>query len=129
MLKTMATQLSLVMQAEGSSLNLRFLIKFCILLTVLILVYTALFHFIMLHEGREYSWITGLYWALTTMSTLGYGDITFTSDMGKAFSVLVLVSGMVLLLIMLPFTFIQFSTPPGWMSRTRRECQGPCLLP
>ncbi len=119
MLKTMATQLSLVMQAEGSSLNLRFLIKFCILLTVLILVYTALFHFIMLHEGREYSWITGLYWALTTMSTLGYGDITFTSDMGKAFSVLVLVSGMVLLLIMLPFTFIQFFYAP-WLDEQNK---------
>ena len=119
MLKTMATQLSLVMQAEGSTRNLRFLIKFCISLTVLILVYTALFHFIMLHEGREYSWITGLYWALTTMSTLGYGDITFTSDIGKAFSVLVLVSGMVLLLIMLPFTFIQFFYAP-WLDEQNK---------
>ena len=119
MLKTMATQLSLVMHAEGSTRNLRFLVKFCISLVVLILVYTALFHFIMLHEGREYSWITGLYWALTTMSTLGYGDITFTSDIGKAFSVVVLVSGMVLLLIMLPFTFIQFFYAP-WLDEQNK---------
>lgn len=119
MLKTMATQLSLVMQAEGSTRNLCFLVKFCIALVVLILVYTILFHFIMLHEGREYSWITGLYWAMTTMSTLGYGDITFGSDIGKAFSVVVLVSGMVLLLIMLPFTFIQFFYAP-WLDEQNK---------
>ena len=44
----------------------------------------------MVYEGRSYSWITGFYWTLTTMSTLGFGDITFTSDIGKIFSVVVL---------------------------------------
>ena len=119
MLKTMATQLTLIMQAEGSARNIRFLVKFCIALLVLILVYTVLFHLIMLHEEREYSWITGLYWTLTTMSTLGFGDITFTSDMGKIFSVVVLMSGMVLLLIMLPFTFIQFFYAP-WLEEQNK---------
>jgi hypothetical protein len=59
---------------------------------------------LMLYEGRQYSWVTGFYWTLTTMSTLGFGDITFHSDAGRLFSVVVLLSGIVFLLVMLPFT-------------------------
>jgi Trk K+ transport system NAD-binding subunit len=53
------------------------------------------------------------------MSTLGFGDITFHSDMGRIFSVLTLVSGIVLLLIMLPFTFIQFFYAP-WLEEQNK---------
>ena len=35
------------------------------------------------------------------MTTLGFGDITFTSDLGRLFSVLVLVSGSAFLLVVL----------------------------
>ena len=48
------------------------------------------------------------------MSTLGFGDITFHTDVGRAFSLLVLLSGMIFLLILLPFTFIEFFYAP-WM--------------
>ena len=59
------------------------------------------------------------------MSTLGFGDITFHSDLGRVFSILVLLSGVLFLLILLPFTFIQFFYAP-WMeaqsaARTPRE--------
>jgi len=79
----------------------------------------------MVFESREFSWITAFYWTLTVMSTLGFGDITFTSDLGKVFSMFVLISGIVFLLIMLPFTFIQFFYAP-WLeaqsrARTPRE--------
>jgi Trk K+ transport system NAD-binding subunit len=77
-------------------------------------VFAALFHELMALEGREYSWVTGVYWTLTAMSTLGFGDITFESDLGRAFSVLVLLSGIVLLLIVLPFAFIRFFYAP-WL--------------
>ncbi len=48
------------------------------------------------------------------MSTLGFGDITFATDLGKLFSIIVLISGIVFLLTMLPFTFIQFFYLP-WL--------------
>lgn len=48
------------------------------------------------------------------MTTLGFGDITFHSDLGRVFSVIVLLSGVILLLIMLPFTFIQSFYAP-WL--------------
>jgi len=53
------------------------------------------------------------------MSTLGFGDITFTSDLGRLFCMVVLLSGIILLLIMLPFTFIQFFYAPWLEAQTR----------
>jgi voltage-gated potassium channel len=86
-----------------------------------------LFHILMVFERREHSWITGLYWTLTVMSTLGFGDITFTSDLGRLFSIIVLLSGMVFLLILLPFTFIEFFYAP-WM-KAQEELRAPRQLP
>lgn len=48
------------------------------------------------------------------MSTPGFGDINFESDVGRAFTILVLLSGIVLLLIMPPFAFIRFFYVP-WL--------------
>lgn len=81
----------------------------------------------MLYEGQEHSWVTGFYWTLTVMSTLGFGDITFTSDLGRAFSVVVLLSGMVSLLILLPFTFIEFFYAP-WLE-AQSKARAPRELP
>ncbi|UCH46101.1 MAG: potassium channel protein [Nitrospiraceae bacterium] len=105
--------------------NLRNLRTFLIVIAAAISSYSIFFHFIMEYEGRQYSWITGFYWTLTVMSTLGFGDITFTSDLGLVFSMIVLLSGILFLLIMLPFTFIRFFYAP-WLeskaqSRTPRE--------
>ena len=72
-------------------------------------------------EGREYSWITGFYWTFTVMSTLGFGDITFESDLGRLFSTLVLLSGIFLLLIFLPFAFIRHFYVPLLESRKKNR--------
>lgn len=82
--------------------NFFVLSKFIGFLVVLVSLYSLLFHLLMLHEGREYSWITGFYWSLTVMSTLGFGDITFQTDLGLLFTLIVLLSGVVFLLILLP---------------------------
>ena len=81
----------------------------------------------MLYEDREYSWVTGFYWTLTVMSTLGFGDITFESDLGRFFSIIVLMSGIVLLLIMLPFAFIRFFYAP-WLE-AQIHTQAPRQVP
>lgn len=99
--------------------NIRMLVKFILILITMVTVFSALFHFLMLLEGQTFSWITGFYWSLTVMSTLGFGDITFTSDLGKLFSLLVLMSGLIFLLIMLPFTFIQFFYAPWLEAQTK----------
>ena len=99
--------------------NVRMLIKFMLILITMITIYSILFHFLMILEDQRFSWITGFYWALTVMSTLGFGDITFTSDLGKLFSLIVLLSGLIFLLIMLPFTFIQFFYAPWLEAQTK----------
>ena len=68
----------------------------------------------MAYEGQEHSWITGFYWTLTTMSTLGYGDVSFMTDIGRIFSIIVLMSGIIFMLVLLPFTFIELFYEP-WM--------------
>lgn len=99
--------------------NVKTLIKFLLLLVTMITLYSVLFHFLMMLENREFSWITGFYWTLTVMSTLGFGDITFASDLGRLFVMVVLLSGIILLLIMLPFTFIQFFYAPWLEAQTK----------
>lgn len=126
-MKTMATQLSLLLSNPEKKRNLRLLAKFLLVLVLFIVLYTVLFHVLMLYEGREFSWITGFYWTLTTMSTLGFGDITFHSDLGRIFSVIVLLSGIVFLLVMLPFTFIQFFYAP-WLEE-QKKARAPRSLP
>jgi Trk K+ transport system NAD-binding subunit len=96
-------------------------------LVALVAIYSTIFHFIMEYEGRQHSWATGVYWTLTVMSTLGFGDITFESDIGRIFSVIVLISGALFILVLLPFAFIQFLFLP-WMAQ--REAQrAPRKLP
>ena len=124
-MKYLPSQLLYFFQQKTIKSNIRNLVKLLIVLSIVIILYSVLFHFIMEYEGRHYSWTTGFYWTLTVMSTLGFGDITFASDLGRAFSMIVLLSGIVFLLIMLPFTFIRFFYAP-WLesqaqSRTPRE--------
>ena len=94
--------------------NVRFLVRFLLIFLGLVTLYSIVFHLLMAWEGQRYSWITGVYWTLTVMSTLGFGDITFHSDLGRLFSMLVLGTGMIYLLVLLPFTFIEFFYAP-WM--------------
>lgn len=97
------------------------------LFVVMVAVFSAVFHELMDREGRSFSWPTSVYWTLTTMTTLGFGDITFESDAGRIFSVIVLLSGSTFLLVMLPFVFIQFVFIP-WMNERERR-RAPRALP
>lgn len=103
----------------SSSLRERNLRPFLIITTVflaMVTLYSTVFHAVMSWEGQNHSWFTSVYWTIVTMSTLGYGDIVFTSTVGHAFSLLVLLSGSLLILVLLPFTFIQFVFIP-WIQR------------
>ena len=76
-MKFIPSQLSEILDDGEVNTNLSALLRFVALLGLTILIFAALFHVIMEQEGQEHSWVTGLYWTLTTMSTLGFGDITF----------------------------------------------------
>lgn len=101
--------------------------KFFTFLFLIICLYSVLFHVLMMYEGRDFSWVTGFYWTMTVMSTLGFGDITFHSDIGLLFTMIVLFSGVLFLLIMMPFIFIQFFYTP-WLEAQQRA-KIPRVLP
>lgn len=107
--------------------NVKILVRLHVLLVIVVAGYSALFHLLMAQEGQSHSWPTSVYWTLVTMSTLGFGDITFTSDIGRLFSVVVLLSGAAFVLVLLPFTFIQFIYVP--LMEARQLARAPRELP
>ena len=126
-MKALISVLSTVMESRTSRKNLRSLRNLLLVLLALIVVYSVLFHVIMEMEGQRHSWVTGLYWTLTVMTTLGFGDITFQGDLGRVFSVVVLTSGVAFMLVLLPFTFIEFFYAP-WI-RAQTAARAPRELP
>jgi voltage-gated potassium channel len=93
----------------------------------MVMVFSIIFHVLMEWEGQDHSWVTGVYWVMVVMSTLGFGDITFHSDLGRFFSVIVLLSGSVYMLILMPFMFIQFFYVP-WLA-AQNAARAPRELP
>ena len=73
----------------SSRRNISQLMKLIIIVMVFVLVSSSVFHLLMKTEGRSenYHWFDGFYWTMVTMSTLGYGEITFNEWPGKLFSI------------------------------------------
>ena len=77
-------QLAYFLQEPTNRRNVLLLFKLLLVLVGIVAVYSILFHLLMMREDRDYTWVTGIYWTLTVMSTLGFGDITFEGDLGRA---------------------------------------------
>lgn len=122
-MKFLVSQVSYFLGQSESRRNISALVKYLLFIGLVITLYSVMFHFIMAwFEDKYFSWLTGFYWTLTVMTTLGFGDITFESDIGRAYSLLVLVSGVVLLLIMLPFAFIRYFYAPWLEAQIHAQC-------
>jgi Trk K+ transport system NAD-binding subunit len=127
-MKYLSSQLGYMFAAGETRANLAALLKYFTFLVLLITAYAVIFHLIMIRaEGQQHSWITGFYWTLVVMTTLGFGDITFTTDVGRLFSIVVLISGVVFLLVMLPFLFIRLFYGP-WLE-ARVQLRAPREVP
>ncbi|MCE8424835.1 MAG: potassium channel protein [Candidatus Methanoperedens sp.] len=64
----------------------------------LVLIYSFIFQYLMrVYEARDYGFITAIYWVLVSMTTVGYGDIYFTTPAGYLFSSLVILSGVLMI--------------------------------
>ncbi|MEX0592298.1 MAG: NAD-binding protein [Nitriliruptoraceae bacterium] len=101
--------------------------KLAVVFIVIVITFSAGFLAVMHWEGQQHSVAAAIYWTVVTMSTLGFGDIVFTSDLGRLYSLIVLGAGAVLILVILPFTFIQLVYVP-WRAATR-QAQAPRSLP
>ncbi len=120
LLKFLPSSIAAYTGKESRRRNLRLLLRFALTLVAMVLAFSVIFHVLMAWEGQEHSWLTGFYWSLTVMSTLGFGDITFHSDVGRLFSIFVLFSGVIFLLILMPFTLIEFFYAPWVQSNSKR---------
>ena len=127
-MKFFTSQLTYFLQSGRTKTNIVKLAKFLVILILVFVTYSTVFHLVMVYEGQnEFSWLTGFYWTLVTMSTLGFGDIVFETDLGRFYSMMVLFTGVLFLLVMLPFTFIEFFYAP-WM-KAQNEARAPKELP
>jgi hypothetical protein len=54
-MKTMAAQLALLFKSGKRRSDMRLLIRFIFVLVFFVVVYSVLFHLLMLREGRQYS--------------------------------------------------------------------------
>lgn len=65
----------------------------------LFVVYIQIFEYLMILENKPENAnpITALYWTTTTIATVGYGDIVFSSLAGRAFSIVVQIVGLLLI--------------------------------
>lgn len=128
MLKTLGTQIATLLTERDTRKSLIPFFQFLVFLFAVILLFTFVFHWLMWNvEGQQHSWFSGVYWTLVTMSTLGFGDIVFQTDLGRAFSVFVILSGVVLLLIVLPYLFLNQVAVP-WLQASLR-LQAPKTIP
>jgi voltage-gated potassium channel len=119
-MKTIAAELAYFLRGRAKE-NAKALLLYCVFLFALVILYAVLFRFLMWHlEGREFSLIAGIYWTITVMTTLGFGDITFHSDPGYVFAAVVTISGVVFLLIILPFGMISLFLAP-WVEHRLRN--------
>jgi voltage-gated potassium channel len=125
-MKLAAAMISML-SAPLSGGTARALVRLGLAFVASVLLFSLGFHVVMGWEGREFTWWTSIYWTLVTMTTLGFGDIVFETDLGRMYSVVVLLTGALLILILLPFTFIQLVYLP-WRAAVR-EARTPRSLP
>jgi len=80
----------------------------------LFVIYVLTFEYLMIFENQpeNANLITAIYWATTTIATVGYGDVVFTSLPGRLFTIIVQVLGIVLIS---GFLITYVITP--WMDR------------
>ncbi len=126
-MRFLGVQLSYFLSQHETRRNLVALAKLFAVVAVVVGIFTVLFHVIMAWEGHDHSWLTGFYWTLTVMTTLGFGDITFKTDIGRVFSIVVLLTGNILLLIVMPFAIIKWFYAP-WLEAQIR-LRAPRSLP
>ena len=70
-----------------------------ILAVLLFILYIQIFEYLMIFENKPQNAnpITAIYWATTTIATVGYGDVVFSSLAGRLFSIFVQVVGLLLI--------------------------------
>ena len=98
-----------VFRQRKKRLNAFRFLRFAAVLFLFVFVYMQIYrHLMSIERSEDVGVVESIYWVLTTMSTLGYGDISFSGDNGRLFSMVVMFTGVFYLFIVLPFVFMDF---------------------
>jgi voltage-gated potassium channel len=74
------------------------LITYVSIFAFLVLIYSFIFIYIMhTYESKDFAFITAIYWVIVSMTTVGYGEIIFQSHIGQLFTIIVILSGVVMI--------------------------------
>lgn len=65
-----------------------------LMLVAIILVFGTVFY----HRIEQWSWLNSLYFSVITLSTVGYGDLAPTTDIGKIFTIIYIFAGIGIIL-------------------------------
>ena len=69
---------------------------------LLVVVYSFAFLYLMASvEGKSYTMVDAIYWVIDTLTAHGAGDIVFLSSVGRMFTVLVMLTGIIILFAIL----------------------------
>ncbi len=80
----------------------RSILTYVLILIIVIIVYSLVFQYLMrTYEHREYDFITSVYWVVVSMTTVGYGDIHFNTPVGHIFSIIIAISGVIMVFAVL----------------------------
>ncbi len=83
-----------VFRQRKKRLNAFRFLRFAAVLFLFVFVYMHIYrHLMSIERSEEVGFVESIYWVLTTMSTLGYGDITFSGNNGRLFSMVVMFTG------------------------------------
>lgn len=72
--------------------------------TLVLIIGTLVYHFV---EG--WSWLDSLYFCVITLSTIGYGDFSPQTDLGKGFTILYIIIGIGIILSFINTLYHHFS--------------------
>ncbi|HEY9204427.1 MAG TPA: NAD-binding protein [Candidatus Methanoperedens sp.] len=68
----------------------------------LVLIYSLLFLYLMrTYENKDWDFITAVYWVIVTMTTTGFGEIYFKSTIGQFYTIIVIISGVIMIFALL----------------------------
>lgn len=92
-----------------------------LLVAVLLISGTVFYHGV---EG--WGWLDSLYFSVTTLTTVGYGDFSPHTDLGKIFTIIYLLVGIGTLLgfIEIVAEHARSNTGPSWRSFFKRNDKG-----
>ena len=94
---------------------------FVYVVLTLVVIFATVMHFVEGEEAGFNSIPQSMYWAIVTLTTVGYGDITPITPLGKVIASLIMITGYGIIAVPLGIFFSEFSEARK-RSRNKKSC-------